>query len=88
MNFEIFKPEEYKNCKIYYRYSGSHWEYLTVINNEIYEASIEVKPTFLNRLMFFLGIEKSRYSYQQQINILKYLRKYAETTVDYILNKK
>ena len=83
-----YKPEEYKNCKIYYRNNGTHWEYLTVINNEIYTAETTVNPTFINRLLFLFGIEKTLYSTQQQQNIMRFLRRLAETTVDYILNPK
>lgn len=85
MKIQTFRPDTYKDCKIYYRNSGTHWEYLTVINNEIYTASITVKPTIINRLMYLLGIEKSLYSYQQQLNTIKYLRRFAETTIEYII---
>lgn len=85
MIIKTFSPEEYRNCKVYYRNIGTHWEYLTCINNEVYTSHIEVRPTLLNRVLFFLGIEPERYSTQQKNKIIKYLRRYAETTVDYIL---
>jgi hypothetical protein len=87
MIIQSFKPEVYRDCKIYYRTFKENWEYLTIINNELFTAEIEVRPTLINRLLYFFGIEKSKYSYQQQINIIKYLRRFAQTTVDFIIKK-
>ena len=85
MIITTFHSESYKECKIYYRNIGTHWEYLTCINNEVYTSHIEVRPTLFNRVLFFLRIEPNRYSTQQKTNIIKYLKRFAQTTIDYIL---
>jgi hypothetical protein len=84
---QTFKPESYRDCKIYYRNFGTEWEYLVIINNELYTAKIQVLPTFLNRLLYFFGLERSRFSFQQTGRILRYLRKFAETTVDTVIKQ-
>jgi len=88
MRIYTFKPEKYRDCPIYYRNFEHCFEYLIVIENQIYTAHISIIPTFINRLLYWLRIEKSEYSQQQQGKIIHQLRKMAETTIDYILDKK
>jgi hypothetical protein len=87
MEIQTYKKEEYAGAPIYYRNFKFHWEYLTIIKKEIYTAHIEVRPKFLDRLLFTLGINEKRFSEKEEINILKYLRKMAETTVEMKLKK-
>ncbi len=88
MKIHTYKVDNYHNCPIYYRNFGHCFEYLAVINNEIYTAHISVIPTVINRLLYWFKIEKSEYSRQQQEKIIAQLRKMAETTIDFILNEK
>lgn len=88
MKIITFQVDKYRDCPVYYRNFNHCFEYLTVINGEIYTAHISIIPTTFNRLLYLFGIEKSEYSRQQQGKIVHQLRKMAETTVDYILDKK
>jgi hypothetical protein len=88
MKIKVFKIDEYRDCQIYYRNFLFHFEYLTIIKKQLYTAHIEVKPTILNRIFYWFGIEEIYYSQQQSQKIIAYLRRLAETTIDYILNNK
>ena len=88
MRITTYKVDNYRNCPVYYRNFGHCCEYLAIINGEIYTAHISVIPTFINRLLHLLRIEKSEYSRQQQEKILIQLRRMAETTIDFILGDK
>jgi len=88
MKIQTFKPEKYRDCAIYYRNFDYHFEYLAVINNELYTAHITIIPTRINIWLFKLGLEKTYFSEQQQQKILAQLRRLAETTVDFVLDKK
>jgi len=87
MKIEIFKPEVYRETKIYYRNFLTTWEYLVTINNEIYQSHITVNPTFVRRLLFFLGIEKALYTDEQKKEILTQLKRMGQSTVDYVIGK-
>ena len=87
MNIKTFKSEKYKECYVYYRNFGTHFEYLAVIDSQIYTAHIEVKPTKINLILCWLKIAPEKYSEQQTGNILKILRRLAETTIDNVLKK-
>jgi hypothetical protein len=88
MKIHIFKPEEYEGCRIYYRNFHNHFEYLAVINKELYTAHISVKPHWFTKLFYLLGIEKKPYSEQQLKKILTVLRNMAETTIKFIKEQK
>ena len=88
MKINIFKPDEYEGCRIYYRNFNNHFEYLAVINKELYTAHITVLPHWATKLFYRLGIEKTPYSEQQLKNILKILRNMAETTIKFALEQK
>lgn len=92
MRINTFKPDKYRDCPIYYRNFEKHFEYLTIINNELYTAQINVKPHWITKLFYLLDIstkvDKMPYSRQQLTNILKTLRKMAETTIDFVSDKK
>jgi len=85
MNIQTYKVEKYKDCPVYFRSFSTHFEYLTVIKGELYTAHIRVKPTIINRLLYWLKIEKTLYSQRQQRLIIAQVRKMAEATIDFIL---
>ena len=88
MKINTFKIDNYKKCPIYYRNFGEHFEYLTVIRGELYTAHINVNPTLYNRLLYWLGIEKTMFSTQQTQKVLIHLRRLAETTIDWAQQNK
>ena len=87
MTIHTYKTERYRGCPIYYRNFSHCFEYLTVVKGEIYTAHIGVIPTNINRLLHAIGAEKSEYSQQQQKKAVIYLRRLAETTIDFVLGK-
>lgn len=88
MLVRTFKPDNYRDCPIYFRNLINHWEYITVIKGEVYTAHIEIKPTLINRFLHLIGVEETRYSEQQTGAIIKRLRLMAQTTVDFIIGEK
>ena len=88
MTITNFKPDEYKNCPIYFRHWHTHFEYLTIVKNEIYTAHVTIYPGMLRRLSHFLGILPSAYSGGQLGAIVASLKRMAETTIDTILEPK
>jgi coproporphyrinogen III oxidase-like Fe-S oxidoreductase len=84
----IFCVEKYRDCPIYYRQLKHHFEYLTVINNEIYTAHIEITPRRIMKIVYAIGLVKSEYSPAEIKNILKILRAMATSTVENILKEK
>jgi RNAse (barnase) inhibitor barstar len=88
MNIKTFKIDIYKDCPIYYRNFGKHFEYLTIIKGELYTTHITINPSPVTRALFFLKIEKLQYSEQQLKAIISQLRRLAETTIDFILKDK
>ncbi len=87
MTIHTYKSEVYRGCRIYYRSFCKCFEYLAVIKGEIYTTHIKVIPTYVNKLLYAIGAEKTEYSQQQQKKILYSLRRLAETTIDFILDK-
>lgn len=91
MRIQTFKTEKYRDCPIYFRNFNDHFEYLTIINSELYTAHISVRPHWLTKLFFILdittGVDKVPYSHQQLANIIRALRKMAEATIDTVLDK-
>lgn len=86
MNVHTFKIDSYRECPIYYRNLAQHFEYLTIINGQLYTAHMEVKPHRITKWLYRLAIEPTQYSVQQRTAVLKHLRKMAETTIDFILD--
>lgn len=87
MKIRTYKPDKYRDCPIYFRNFKHTFEYLVIINNELYTAHIDVKPTLVNKIFYWTAIQWL-YSYQQEQRILKQLKMMAQTTVDFILDKK
>ena len=86
MRILTFKKGTYRDCPVYYRNMLKHFEYLTVINGEIYTAHLTAKPTIINHVLYWLGIEKTFYCDQQIKRVLKYLEGTAKTTIDNVLD--
>jgi hypothetical protein len=87
MKVTTFKSEKYSDCPIYYRNLKNHFEYLTIIENELYTAHLTVRPHLITRTLYLLGIEKLPYSQTHLNKIISILRNMAETTIDYKLKK-
>lgn len=88
MKIATFQPEKYRDCNVYYRNFQDHFEYFAVINNELYTAHMSVRPHWLTRILYLIKIEKLPYSQQHLGAIIKQLRRLAQTTIDFILDKK
>lgn len=87
MKITTYQVEEYKKCPIYYRNLKYHFEYLTIVKGQLYTAHLSVIPTFINRLLYWLKLEKTYYSQQQTKKILFQLRQMAETTIEFVLDE-
>jgi hypothetical protein len=91
MKITTFKTEKYRDCPVYIRNFADHFEYLTVINGEIYTAHVCVRPHWLTKLFYRLditsGFDKVPYSQQQLKNILTTVSKMAQATIDFVLDK-
>lgn len=80
MNIKVLKkPMNYRDCPIVVRQSGESFEYLTVINNEIYSSFIVARKKFLQRLLL------QPYTAKQLQNITNYVIAMAQTTIDAVL---
>lgn len=88
MIIKTFGIKTYKDCPIYFRNFGTTFEYLAIINNQIYTAHLTIRPTFLSRLYAWTGIEPEIFSEDEMTAILKKLNTLAETTIDYVLENK
>jgi len=82
MKIRTLASVEYKGQRIYFRNFGSTFEYLAIINGEVYTAHIDVRKTFTQKVF---GRD---YTESQLKGIVKYMSKIAETTVDTVLDKK
>lgn len=88
MKIRTFQLDNYLGCPIYYRNFGDHFEYLTIIKNQLYTAHITIYPRWIKKMRFKLGIDNGMYSKTELDGIIAQLRKLAETTIDFILKKK
>ena len=88
MRICTFKVDGFRDCPIYYRNFGRTFEYLTIVNGQLFTTHIDVKPSWITGTLYGFGIEKMPYSQQQLSNIIKQLRHMAEVTINTILDKK
>ena len=70
---------DYEGCPIVIRQSGECFEYITVINDEIYSSFIVARKTFLQRLFF------KPYTAKQLNSITNYVIAMAQTTIETVL---
>lgn len=75
----LTKSVVYEGCPIYVRNTGETWEYLTVINNEIYTAHIIARKHLTQRLF------GKPYTAKQSSDCTQYMLAMAQTTIDTIL---
>lgn len=71
----------YRNCKIYYRQIHNDFEYLAVINGEIYSARVTIRKHWWQILLL------RDFNKQQLVNATNYIARLAETTVDTVLDQ-
>lgn len=83
MNYAVLsKKVVYENCPIYIRNTGENWEYITVINNEVYTATIYIRKTAIQKI---LG---KPYTPKQTSDITNYLMAMAQSTINTVKNIK
>ena len=80
MQIRNLKVYEYRGQKVYVRNFASVFEYLIPIKGEIFHSHIKVNRT---PLQFLLGKD---FSEKQLKDIIAYLMKMAESTIDYNLD--
>jgi hypothetical protein len=78
MKFRIIKTLKYRDCRVYLRNIGDAFEYLAVINKQVYAAHVIIKKKFFQREYTKLQLEKAT-------NIIE---KMAEATIDSVLDRK
>lgn len=79
---KTLKAVEYKGCNIYVRNFGNIFEYLAVINGQLYTTHMVITKSPLQWLTM------RDYSEKQLTDIVKYLLNTAEATVDFVLDSK
>jgi hypothetical protein len=80
MQIRTLQASEYRGCKIYYRQIGTVFEYLAVVKGQLYTTHIVIRRTPW-QVLTGKGASK-----KEDIDIVNFLAKYAETTVDYALD--
>lgn len=88
MQIHTFKECEYKGHKIYVRRFLTHWEYLTIIDGEIYTAHLTMHPDWRNHVLYFLRRQEHPYSKEQIEACYKHMIRVAEATIDNFYNLK
>lgn len=88
MRITTFKQDKYRDCPVYYRNFLDHFEYFAVIKGELYTVHFAVRPHWFTKILYKLGIERSPYSEKHLTDIKKQLRRMAEATIDFVLDKK
>ncbi len=83
----VFKTEEIKGYKVYYRNYGWMFEYLVIINGELYTAYMNIIPKIENRIGHFFNKNLALYSEAEMARVLVLLRTMAETTIETVGNK-
>ena len=81
MTIRNFKTKNYHGCPIYVRYFlnvDDTWEYLTVINGQVYSAQIIIKRKFLQK--FF----RLYYSRKEEEGAINYLTSMAMATIEQV----
>lgn len=80
---KVFKTKEYRNCPIYFRQIGwGFWEYLIVLNNQIYTAHYIIRPKWWRCFL------KETYRKKDVQAILTMITAAAEATIDTIKDDK
>jgi len=83
MLIRTLQRSHYKNCKVYFRQVGKHtFEYLAVINGEIYTAHVTILKAWWQYLLF------QDYTEKQLTDICNYLARLSETTIEHVTQGK
>lgn len=75
-NSVLQKKIMYEGCPIYIRNVNEDWEYLTIINNELYTASIVATRSAIQKLT------GKTYSQKEISDITNYMIAMAQATID------
>lgn len=83
MTIRTLQFGNYRNCKVYYRkLDWRTFEYIAVIKGEVYTAHFNILKEWWQYLLF------QDFTDKQLTNICNYLAKFAESTVDTVLDAK
>jgi hypothetical protein len=82
MKIVTFTPEIYKKCRIYYRNFLDIFEYFIILKGELYTSHIRITPDKTK------DKNNDKYTTKEIVAIINQLRIMAETTIDFILDKK
>lgn len=80
LEIRTLKATEYRGCRVYIRNFNSTFEYLAIINGELYTAHMVVTKRPMQSL---LGKD---YTEKQLTDMVKYMLNVAQATVDVILD--
>lgn len=81
MLVRVLQTSIYRDVRIYFRQLDNDFEYLAVLNGEIYSARVTIKKHWWQKLFFLPFNEK------QLLNATNYMATVAHTTIDTILDK-
>lgn len=73
---------------IYIRRVGTYFEYVLMIGNDLYSSHQIVKPSILERILFYIGLRDDFYTHDQVIYIQKYLETLAMGTIKSVIRPK
>ena len=80
-DFKVFGTGEVKGYKIYFRQLGIYFEYLLIIDGEIYTFGQNIKPRTL-RAIGHLFLRKRLYSKSELSGIIALLKMQAGATIE------
>lgn len=72
---------EYRDCKVYYRQLHNDFEYIAVINGEVYTARITIRKHWWQILLL------QDFTKDQLVQATNYIARLAETTIDTVLDQ-
>lgn len=82
MKFLTFPVKTHRGCPVYVRCFGNHFEYLTVIGNQIYQHVVKIKPRLLRGIFWKLGMLPHPFSQGELSSNRAYLEKMCYTTIE------
>lgn len=82
MNVNVLATSEHRGCKIYVRNFAETFEYLTIVQGELYSANVVILKTPMQKLL------RRDYTPKQLGDAVSYVLKMAQTTIDLVLDRK
>lgn len=82
MKITTLEASKYKGFNVYIRNYKNMFEYLAIVNGELYTAHMVINKTFIQSL---LG---RPYTEKQLEDVRKYLMNTAQATIEYLLENK